>query len=161
MPAWSRVSSLDSSLVVCWGLRGSYATRKAKMSKIKRRFCSEAVRVEMWVCPAILRGRLPEAVAPFPFCGRDSVAIPLSCCAGCRGLLQNLHCLTGVCNPEKEYRRIRTGINSAVSIIDVDPRFAETCRSTRQLPRAMTECHPRNLSLGVVCLLAVENRFGQ
>src|SRR5258708_20116525 len=33
-------------------------------------------------------------------------------------------------------------------------------RSTSQFPRTMSKRHFRNLSLGTVCLLAIENRFG-
>src|SRR5258708_36324983 len=49
---------------------------------------------------------------------------------------------------------------SAVSKIDVDSGFAEACRCTSQFPRTMSTGHFRSLSLGVVCLLAIENRFG-
>ncbi len=57
------------------------------MSKIKRRFCCEAVHVEMWVVSRDSRGRLPKQSPPFYFAAEILSLFLLRCCAGSGGLL--------------------------------------------------------------------------
>ena len=48
-----------------------------------------------------LKGRLLLAIAPFHFAGKILPLFPLRGRAGSGGLLQNFHCLAGVCNPKE------------------------------------------------------------
>jgi transposase InsO family protein len=76
-------------------------------------------------------------------------------------LVKDIHRLTRLRDPEDQERCIGARLDSAVPVIDVDSRFAESRRRARQLPWTMDEFHLRDLSLGVVRALAIEDRFGQ
>jgi hypothetical protein len=77
---------------------------------------------------------------------------------GSSSLVKDIHRLTRLRDPEDQERCIGARLYSAVPVIDVDSRFAETCRSTRQLPWTMNEFHLCDLSLGVVRASAIEDR---
>ena len=53
---------------------------------------------------------------------------------GSTSLVKDIHRLTRFRDPENQERCIGARLDTAVPVIDVDSRFAETCRSTRQLP---------------------------
>lgn len=67
--------------------------------------------------------------------------------------------LTRLRHSEDHERCVGVGLGSTVAVADVDPRFAEPRYGARQLPRTMAEGHLRDLGLGVISALAIQNRF--
>src|SRR5260370_30224560 len=92
-------------------------------------------------------------------CEQRAVAVP--CRRVGSRLVKDIHRLHRLRDPEDQERCIGARLDSAVPVIDVDSRFAETCRSTRQLPWTMNEFHLCDLSLGVVRASAIEDRSGR
>src|SRR5260370_17838937 len=80
-------------------------------------------------------------------CEQRAVAVP--CRRVGSRLVKDIHRLTRLRDPEDQERCIGARLDSAVPVIDVDSRFAESRRRARQLPWTMAAFHLRALTLGL------------
>src|SRR5712692_7366668 len=63
----------------------------------------------------------------------------LRSCSGSSDLIQNRHGLADLCNTKNHHRRIRPCLKPAVAVVDVNVRFAEPRRRSREFPPSVRQ----------------------